>query len=697
MLRRDGKLDIAVSELSQPVVAVLPGKGDGTFSQPLTADLTQPVTVSPSSAADFNRDGHLDLLVSGTTLLPGKGDGRFGTPISVNSDSNIRSFVVGDFNGDGYPDLVDVGNGFVESQPLQVLLGNGDGTFQPARRSWNLTGIPDRSIAGDFNRDGKLDLALTVNPNGVAVLLGNGDGSFAAPVIYPTDDLPGGLTVADLNKDGNLDLIASASKVDVFLGKGDGTFPNRTDYAVTDFPKQLAAGDFDGDGKLDIAVSTFAGGAGAMEILFGNGDGTFQTPISFTDDDPGGAPILVSDLNGDRIDDLFVAARSGSLFVSAPLATVSPSFLDFGAVTPGTTSGSKIITITNSGNGPLDVTAATVGSPFDIVGSVCGAALSRLQDCTIPVAFSPTTAGTHNGQVVIQEDAFNSKPVVTVTGIGGTPMLTVTPTSLDFKGQDVNTSSAPKTITLTNTSSLPVTLSSITASGPFTEKSQCGTVLAGSATCSIEVVFTPSTLGPQNGSISITDGAAGSPQTVSLTGSGDAPLSITPQNGSPTSATVKSGQPATYKLALTAGPNFSETVSLACSGAPINALCSMSSSSFTFSGGGTEGFTVTVTTSQQVAMDLIGTSNVRLAGLGFGSCVVLLSFAVRVRNARWYIHVPLVLALVTTASLIVVGCGGSSAGTHQSTAAVAPGTYPIMITAGSGSASSTQSLTLIVQ
>jgi hypothetical protein len=587
-----------------------------------------------------------------------------------------------------------------ESQPLQVFLGNGDGTFQPARRSWNLTSIPDQSVAGDFNHDGKLDLAFTVlsNASSIAVLLGNGDGSFATPVFYPTDDLLRSLTVADLNKDGNLDLIASANKVDVFLGKGDGTFPNRVDYAVTVFPWHLTAGDFDGDGKLDVAVTASAGPE-MMDILFGNGDGTLQTPISFTDDDRGGgAPIQASDLNGDRIDDLLVAAPKGSLFVSAPLATVTPSLLDFGVVTPGATSESKVITITNSGNGPLNVTSATVANPFDIVGSVCSAALSRLQDCTIPVAFSPTTLGTQEGQVLIQEDAFNSKPVVSVTGVGGTPMLTVTPASIDFKGQDINTSSALQTVTLTNTSSLPVTLSSITVTGPFTQKSQCGTVLAASASCSISVVFTPPALGQQSGSITITDDAEGSPQSILLTGSGDPALSIAPQSGGSTSAAVKSGQPATYKLALAAGPNFSGTVSLACSGAPVNAFCSMSSSSFTFSGGGTQTFTVTVTTSQQVAMDLMGASSVRLAGLGFVSWVVLLSSAGRVRNARWYFHVPLVLALVTTASFIIVGCGGGSpAGTHQSTATVAPGTYPMMITAGSGSERSTQSLTLIVQ
>ncbi|MGB9418980.1 MAG: FG-GAP-like repeat-containing protein [Acidobacteriaceae bacterium] len=691
----DGKLDVAITENTQPVVAVMPGNGDGTFRQPLTETLTQVATLSTSSAADFNRDGHLDLLVSGTTLLPGKGDGTFGTPVTFNSDNQIRSFVVGDFNGDGYPDVVDVGNEFLESQPLQVFLGNGDGTFQPVRRSWNLTGIPDKSVVGDFNHDGKLDLALTVLSNSIAVLLGNGDGTFAAPVIYATDELPSGLSVADLNGDGKLDLIATGSKVDVFLGNGDGTFPTRVDYAVTGFPQQLATGDFDGDGKLDIAVTAYS--PGMLEILFGNGDGTFQTPIVFADDAPGGPPVLARDLNGDRVDDLLTAGGSGSLFVSAPLATVSPSSLDFGAVTPGTTSNSRIITITNSGNSPLNVNGAAVASPFDIVGSVCSTALSRLQDCEIPIVFSPTALGTQNGQVVIQEDAFNSKPVVLVTGIGGTAMLTATPASIDFGGQDVNTSSAPKTITLTNTSSVPVGLSSITASGPFAETSQCGTVLAGSASCSISVVFTPPAIGSQNGSITITDDAEGGPQSISLAGSGEAPLSIGPQSGGSLSATVKSGQSATYNLALTAGPNFNGTVKLACSGAPANAGCSMSPSSFTFSAGGTQNFTVTVTTSQQAALDLRHRSDVQLAGLGFLSCAVLLAFIGQLRHSGLILRSLLFFVLLTTGLSIITGCGGSSSGGSQQPPSTAAGTYHITITATSGSATSTQSLTLIVQ
>ena len=187
----DGLPDIAVSTLSG--VSVVLGKGNGTFQPPIAVSLPPSTSSSRLAEGDFNRDSHLDLIANGTTFLPGNGDGTFSAPVAVNSDLDIRSFVAGDFNNDGYLDLVDVGNGYYETQPMQVLLGNGDGTFQTARRFWNLPQIPDKVVAADFNHDGNLDLAVTLLYNasyGVAILFGKGDGSFAPPVIYATDYLP---------------------------------------------------------------------------------------------------------------------------------------------------------------------------------------------------------------------------------------------------------------------------------------------------------------------------------------------------------------------------------------------------------------------------------------------------------------------------------------------------------------------------
>lgn len=691
----DGKPDIVISTQSE--LAVLLGNGSGTFKQPLITGTTQASSLSSTSAADFNHDGHADLMVGGTTLLLGHGDGTFGTPVQVNSDSSIRSFIVGDFNGDGYPDVVDVGNGFLESQPIQVLLGKGDGTFQPARRFWSLTSIPDKVAAGDFNHDGKLDLALTINPNGVAILLGNGDGSFAAPIIYPTDELPNGLTVADVNKDGVLDLIATGDKIDVFLGKGDGTFPKRVDYVVNGFPQQLATGDFDGDGKVDIAVTANASGPGFLEILFGNGDGTFQVPVVSTDNAPVGAPIVVSDLNGDGTDDLLVAAESGSLFLSSPLATVSPSRQNFGTVANGGKSDSLTITVTNSGNGPLHVTGATVAPPFNIVQPICQGALARLENCVIPVALSPITLGTQSGQVLIQEDALNSKPIVFVSGTSVTPTITADPASITFASQGLNTSSLAQTITLSNTSKVAGTFASITASGQFAATSQCGATLAPGATCTVSIVFTPSSIGIQNGSLTITDNATGTPQNISLTGTGVAALSIATQSSGSTSATVKSDQTATYALALAAGPGFGGTVSLVCSGVPANGSCTISPSNVVLSAGGTGNFTVTVTTSQQVAHDQRRALDFQLAGFGLLPCTMLLPLVWWLRRFRPGTLFLLLFALLTTGQLMLVGCSGVSTQPKPSPGTVNPGTYQMTITATSGSISTNQIITLIVQ
>jgi hypothetical protein len=688
----DGTPDIVVS--TQSGLAVLLGKGKGAFQPPLAVGgLTQFGTFSQLATGDFNLDGHLDLIVDGTTFLSGKGDGAFGTPVTVNSDSNIRSFVVGDFNNDGYLDLVDVGNGFLESQPMQVLLGKGDGTFQAAQRFWNLPQLPDKVVAADFNHDGNLDLALTINPNGVAILLGTGGGSFAPPVIYATDDLPSGLATADLNGDGIVDLIVTGSTINVFLGKGDGTFPTRVDYAIGGFPSQVAVGDFNGDAKLDIAVTGFASGPGYLGILFGNGDGTFQTPLMFTDNAPVGAPLVVTDLNGDGIDDALVAAEGGSLFLSAPIATVSPSFLDFGSVATGAKSSSLAITVTNSGNGPLNIAGATTTAPFSIAGPICQSALVRLANCEIPVVFTASAPGQENGQVAIQEDAVNSKPIVLVTGTAVNPSLTFTPGSLSFSSQAINSPSAAQTVTLTNTSSVAVTVTSVTASGPFAVISQCGASLAAAATCSIGVTFTPTTVGQQTGILTISDNAVGSPQNIALTGSGVAALSVAPQAGGSTSATVKSGSTATYALVLAAGPGFSGTGSLACSGAPTNATCTITPSSLALSTGGSGNFSVTVTTSQQVAMSQGRASHLQLAGVGFLFGAFMLPVLAK-RHRRPAAFMMLVSLLATVP---IGGCGGGSSTKTPSTQSVAPGTYQLVVTAIAGSANATQNLTLIVE
>jgi hypothetical protein len=197
-----------------------------------------------------------------------------------------------------------------------VLLGQGDGTFLPAQSFPAGTG--PRSVAvGDFNGDGKLDLAVADygyygNGQTVSVLLGNGDGTFQAAQSFPAGTAPNSVAVGDFNGDGKPDLAVAnlySGTVSVLLGNGDGTFlPAVTDAAGV-HPSSVAVGDFNGDGILDLAVA----GYGGVRVLLGNGNGTFQTTnFSYV---PGSVSVAVGRFNGDGFPDL-AAANAASNNVS---------------------------------------------------------------------------------------------------------------------------------------------------------------------------------------------------------------------------------------------------------------------------------------------------------------------------------------------------------------------------------------------
>lgn len=227
-----------------------------------------------------------------------------------------------DYNGDGKQDIA------VAGLDVEILLGNGDGTFLPNGKYpvvVNSTGFPQSIIKGDFNGDGKIDLAMSLNaPNQVALLLGKGDGSFQPLTRFSTDSggTPTTVVAADFNRDGKLDLMTAeqnqcgagcsvSGTVTIFAGIGDGTFAAPRHIDVGYAPTDAAVGDFNGDGISDVAVT--AGTGGKVFTLIGNGDGTFrQLPdiivVATTDN----ADIAAADLNGDTIQDLVVAAEGES-------------------------------------------------------------------------------------------------------------------------------------------------------------------------------------------------------------------------------------------------------------------------------------------------------------------------------------------------------------------------------------------------
>lgn len=251
--------------------------------------------------------------------------GIFVVPPQYATGIGPLAVAVGDFNGDGKPDLA-VSNNCPASgcgnspSTVSILLGNGDGTFRP--HVDYPVGTPTGVAVDDFNGDGKLDLAVA-NGDSVAILLGNGDGTFQAAVDYGTAGGTSAVAVGDFNGDGKPDLVVSNSSdnsVSIFLNSGSGTFPTRKDYATGAYPTDVVVGDFNGDGKLDLATSECGNipncAGGSASILLGNGDGTFQAHVDYT---VGGYPLAltVADLNGDGFLDLAVA-NSNSTSGAAP-------------------------------------------------------------------------------------------------------------------------------------------------------------------------------------------------------------------------------------------------------------------------------------------------------------------------------------------------------------------------------------------
>ncbi len=282
----DGHSDIASTNYGSGNVSVLLGDGTGSFG----AATNFAVGSLPQSiaTADFNGDGNSDLVTgnsgSGTvSILLGDGTGSFGAATNFAVGAGEEQVTVGDFNGDGNPDLA-VANS--SSGNVSVLLGDGAGSFGAAT-NYAAGTFPDGIAVGDFNGDGNQDLAVSDATCGSCgtfdIFLGNGDGTFGAATSFAAGINTRSIAVGDFNGDGKQDLaetIHDGDNVAVFLGNGDGSFDSGTHYATALGARFVAIGDFNGDGKQDLVVATDFS-SGNVSVLLGNGDGTFGAATSF--------------------------------------------------------------------------------------------------------------------------------------------------------------------------------------------------------------------------------------------------------------------------------------------------------------------------------------------------------------------------------------------------------------------------------
>ena len=383
----DGKIDLAAVNVLENTVSVFLGKPDGTFSP----RVDYPTGPQPSSVTtgDFNGDGNLDIAVANqncvtiahistiscksgsVSILLGNGDGTFQPHQDFPTGTRPLSVSAADLNGDGKLDLVLAGDLNGSNNSVSVLLGNGDGTFQ-SHVDYPVpppNGGPTWAIVADFNADGKPDVAAGYGGGAVAIYLGNGDGTLQGPQTFQLRDSFGansGAAAGDFNGDGKLDIaVTSASGANIFLGNGDGTFTFLNVAASGDGP--VTAVDLNKDGKLDLVVvgtDSLHGTSGAVYALIGNGDGTFQ-PASSEATGVGPYAAVVGDFNGDGALDLAVAVLNFNVAVlpcgdcSVPPPVPTGSIAVFLGLGNGTFGGSPLTsTLSPTDSLPVSMKAA---------------------------------------------------------------------------------------------------------------------------------------------------------------------------------------------------------------------------------------------------------------------------------------------------------------------------------------------------
>jgi len=415
--------------------------------------------------------------------------------------------------------------------------------------------------------------------------------------------------------------------------------------------------------------------------------------------------LYITNTNPQASSGPYLEIISGGSFPQTPVGTISPQTVTVG--------------LSNIGDVTMTLTSVTIAgdstSSFSQTNT-CTAVLAPNAACQVTIYFTPTTTGVLGATLQVVDNAPGSPQSVTLSGIGTSsttqPQVSLSASSLSFGSQTQGTSSLAQVITLTNTGNATLHISAINLTGSYpkdwTQTNTCPAPLAAQGTCTLSVTFSPSDNGILSAIISVADDAPNSPQAINLYGNAPpAVLLNASANGGSTVATVPAGQTATYNLQAMPGPNFTGTITFACSGVPFGAVCTVPASVAVANGAATP-FTVSISTlsPSQAAMfpGLPRQPSGRLRpqpGFSLAFFAALLLFALVLHSRiqlpappRWLASAAAVL-LMTALVFSGIGCGSGSGGYSQSVSPPPPQSAATpVITPASGTFTAGQSVTI---
>ena len=482
------------------------------------------------------------------------------------------------------------------------------------------------------------------------------------------------------------------------------------------FPKPASFGDQllgTSSASSDISVGNFGD---ADLAVTSSVTGDFSQTNTCTAPVPGGQKcdinvVFKPTVLGNRTGTLAVSASGQTTQViqltgngTAPAETFSPTALAFEPQLTGATGLPLSVQVNNSGTGPLTITSLQITGDF-AQSNTCGTPVAPGTNCTVRVTFTPTALGNRTGILTVTDTAPGSPHTLALSGQGTSQQARVNPTSLTFVSQPIGASSTGAAVTLHNSGTTALAISSISATGDFAETNNCGASLAGGMDCQITVTFVPTATGNRTGTLSIADSSLGNPQTISLSGMGT-DFSIVTPTGSSTSATVTAGQPATYNLQMSP-TGFSGTITLTCTGAPVASTCTPAPATLTTNGTSSAPFAVNVTTQANSSVFRLRPESLRrppISPLVLGVSVLIVAWFIFLvlllgdtAFSRRPVHLHVKSACLlgfASAAIFLAACGGGS--TTPRVTGTQKGTYTLVLTAKSAALTHSVNLTLTV-